>query len=78
MRLRRLQEDKVAEVERELNQAQLKVETAQATFDTIVSRMASELARFQVRRSSFAIAVFATRHSRLHSCTLMIAFSCRQ
>jgi hypothetical protein len=44
-----LQEEKVAEVERELNEAQFKVETAQGTFDTIVSRMATELARFQVR-----------------------------
>lgn len=38
----------MAEVERELNEAQFRVETAQATFDTIVSRMTSELARFQV------------------------------
>ena len=39
----------MAEVERELNEAQVKVEGAQATFDTIAARMASELARFQVR-----------------------------
>jgi hypothetical protein len=39
----------VAEVERELNEAQFKVETAQGIFDTIVSRMNTELARFQVR-----------------------------
>jgi len=44
-----MQEDKVAEVERELNEAQYRVESAQATYDTIVSRMAVELARFQVR-----------------------------
>ena len=40
----------MAEVERELNEAQVKVEGAQATFDTIAARMASELARFQVHR----------------------------
>lgn len=39
----------MAEVERELNEAQFKVETAQGIFDTIVSRMNTELARFQVR-----------------------------
>jgi hypothetical protein len=46
------QEEKVAEVERELNEAQFKVETAQGIFDTIVSRMNTELARFQVRAAT--------------------------
>ena len=35
-------------MERELNGAQARVEGAQATFDAIAARMASELARFQV------------------------------
>ena len=38
----------MAEVERELNQAQALVEATQATFDQIVARMATDFARFQV------------------------------
>jgi sorting nexin-1/2 len=52
-----IREDKVAEVERELNEAQYRVEGAQATFDTIVSRMKLELARFQEERAEEMAAV---------------------
>lgn len=38
----------MAEVERELNQAQALVEATQATFDQIVARMSTDFARFQV------------------------------
>ena len=46
------QEEKVAEVERELNEAQHRVEGAKAGYETIVRRMAAELARFQRERAS--------------------------
>ena len=38
----------MAEVERALNAAQVRVEATQHTFDQIVARMATDFARFQV------------------------------
>lgn len=43
-----LQEDKVSEVEQELNSAQIREESTQAIFDGIATRMALDFARFQV------------------------------
>lgn len=47
-----LQEEKVAEVERELNEAQHRVESAKAVYEVIVRRMSEELARFQRERAA--------------------------
>ncbi len=47
-----LQEEKVAEVERELNEAQHRVEGAKAVYEVIVRRMSEELARFQRERAA--------------------------
>ncbi len=46
------QEEKVAEVERELNEAQHRVENAKAVYEVIVRRMSEELARFQRERAA--------------------------
>lgn len=45
------QENKVADMEHELNEAQRRVEVTQATFDQIVARMATDFARFQASPS---------------------------
>ena len=45
------QEEKVSEVERELNDAQHKVEAARQGYELIVSRMKHELPRFQRERA---------------------------
>lgn len=52
-----IREDKIGEVERELNTAQQNVEAAQATFETIASRMSTEVARFQAERAEEIAAV---------------------
>ncbi len=52
-----LQEEKVAEVERELNEAQHRVEGAKSIYELIVRRMSEELARFQRERASELSAV---------------------
>lgn len=46
-----LQEEKVAEAERELNDAQHKVENTKQTYETIVLRMSQDLSRFQKERA---------------------------
>lgn len=46
-----VREDKVSEVEHELNSAQIREEAAQNTFDGIASRMATDFARFQAERA---------------------------
>ena len=66
------QEEKVAEVERELNEAQHRVEGAKGAYETIVRRMAAELARFQRERAAelagvlrgFALTQVAMQHLR--------------
>ena len=67
--LRRLpQEEKVAEVERELNEAQHRVEGAKGAYELIVRRMAEELVRFQRERASELAAVlrsFAAAQTQL-------------
>ena len=55
--VRLLQEEKVAEVERELNEAQHRVEGAKGVYELIVRRMSEELARFQRERASELAAV---------------------
>ena len=45
------QEEKVSEVERELNDAQQRVEGAKAAYELIVRRMNAELPRFQRERA---------------------------
>lgn len=52
-----MQEEKVAEVERELNEAQHRVENAKAVYELIVRRMSEELARFQRERAAELAAV---------------------
>ena len=42
----------MAEVERELNEAQHRVENAKAVYEVIVRRMSEELARFQRERAA--------------------------
>ena len=42
----------MAEVERELNEAQHRVESAKAVYEVIVRRMSEELARFQRERAA--------------------------
>ena len=42
----------MAEVERELNEAQHRVENAKAVYELIVRRMSEELARFQRERAA--------------------------
>jgi Vps5 C terminal like len=56
-RLLLLQEEKVSEVERELNEAQQRAETAKSTYQVIVQQMAEELARFQRERAREMAAV---------------------
>mmetsp|Transcript_2580 Transcript_2580/g.7693 ORF Transcript_2580/g.7693 Transcript_2580/m.7693 type:complete len:429 (+) Transcript_2580:371-1657(+) len=46
-----IRENKVADMEHELNEAQRRVEVTQATFDQIVARMATDFARFQAERA---------------------------
>ena len=46
-----VQEEKVAEAERELNDAQHKVEITKQTYETIVLRMSQDLSRFQKERA---------------------------
>jgi hypothetical protein len=46
------QEEKRSEVERELNDAQHRVESAKDTYELIVRRMSQELARFQQERAT--------------------------
>ena len=46
-----MQEEKVAEAERELNDAQHKVESTKQTYETIVLRMSQDLSRFQKERA---------------------------
>jgi sorting nexin-1/2 len=46
-----VQEEKVAEAERELNDAQHKVENTKQTYETIVLRMSQDLSRFQKERA---------------------------
>lgn len=43
-----IREDKIAEAERELNEAAHKVEGARQTYELIVHRMSEDLSRFQV------------------------------
>ena len=43
-----IKEEKVAEAEREVNEAAHRVESAAQTYETIVRRMSEDLARFQV------------------------------
>ena len=62
------QEEKVAEVERELNEAQHRVEGAKGAYELIVRRMAEELVRFQRERASELAAVlrsFAAAQTQL-------------
>ena len=66
--VRSLQEEKVAEVERELNEAQHRVESAKAVYEVIVRRMSEELARFQRERAAELAGVlrsFATAQAQL-------------
>lgn len=46
-----IKEEKVAEAERELNDAQHKVENTKQTYETIVLRMSQDLSRFQKERA---------------------------
>lgn len=46
-----IKEEKVAEAERELNDAQYKVENTKQTYETIVLRMSQDLSRFQKERA---------------------------
>lgn len=46
-----VREDKVSEVEQELNSAQIREESTQAIFDGIATRMALDFARFQAERA---------------------------
>ena len=58
----------MAEVERELNEAQHRVEGAKAAYELIVRRMSGELARFQRERASELAAVlrgFASAQAQL-------------
>ena len=43
-----IREEKIAEAERELNEAAHKVEGARQTYELIVRRMSEDLSRFQV------------------------------
>jgi hypothetical protein len=80
------QEEKVAEVERELNEAQHRVEGAKSGYETIVRRMAAELARFQRERAAelasvlrgFAVAQVRDCLPRVKvQCRRMLAACCR-
>ena len=75
--VRRLpQEEKVAEVERELNEAQHRVEGAKAAYEAIVRRMAEELVRFQRERASELAAVlrsFAAAQTQLAGDTAKVS-----
>ena len=75
--LRRLpQEEKVAEVERELNEAQHRVEGAKTGYELIVRRMAEELVRFQRERASELAAVlrsFAAAQTQLAGDTAKVS-----
>ena len=70
------QEEKVAEVERELNEAQHRVEGAKAGYELIVRRMAEELVRFQRERASELAAVlrsFAAAQTQLAGDTAKVS-----
>ena len=75
--VRRLpQEEKVAEVERELNEAQHRVEGARAGYELIVRRMAEELVRFQRERASELASVlraFAAAQAQLAGDTAKVS-----
>ena len=63
-----MQEEKVAEAERELNDAQHKVESTKQTYETIVLRMSQDLSRFQKERAVELAAVlhgFAVSQAQL-------------
>ncbi|BDA48046.1 Sorting nexin-2 [Coccomyxa sp. Obi] len=67
-----IKEEKVSEVERELNEAQHRVEAAKDTYELIVRRMSQELARFQTERATEMAAVlraFAIAQATLSSDT---------
>ena len=62
----------MSEVERELNEAQHRVEAAKDTYELIVRRMSQELARFQTERATEMAAVlraFAVAQATLSSDT---------
>lgn len=63
----------MAEIERELNEAQHRVETAKTAYELIVRRMSQELARFQRERATEMVSV--PLYPRLHAsgccCTLL-------
>ena len=70
------QEEKVAEVERELNEAQHRVEGAKTGYELIVRRMAEELVRFQRERASELAAVlrsFAAAQTQLAGDTAKVS-----
>lgn len=70
--MRWAKEEKVAEVERELNEAQHRVESAKGTYEQIVRLMSQELARFQLERATEMAAVlraFAVAQATLASDT---------
>ena len=63
-----VQEEKVSEAERELNEAQRRVEAARGAYETIVQRMSEELVRFQRERAAEFAAVlraFAAAQAQL-------------
>ena len=65
-----LQEEKVAEVERELNEAQRKVDFAKDIYENIVHNMSHELARFQRERAAemaLTLRDFAVAEAQLSS-----------
>lgn len=75
-----LQEEKVAEVERELNEAQHRVEGAKGVYELIVRRMSEELARFQRERVSELTAVlraFALAQAQLAGDTAKVRAFCQ-
>ena len=66
----------MAEVERELNEAQHRVEGAKAGYELIVRRMAEELVRFQRERASELAAVlrsFAAAQTQLAGDTAKVS-----